>query len=333
MLIKIVRFFLAALVVMAGLAAHRPVQALSLVPPSLEFKVSPGQVVTDQIKLYNEQAQAVTVTPSTANFGAKDETGQPAFSFDTPTADLSAWISLDVAPLTIKPNDRMTVPFTITVPPEAEPGGHYAGIFFASGAPSDGQVALQSKLAALVILSVAGNIRESATLTEIGIADGQTKFSRLPTSFYARVQNSGNVHIRPEGNITITNMFGKKTAVIPVNDAKGAVLPTSIRRFETTWSKNYDRGSSDGWWSEIRAEWRNFALGSYTATYALTYGQTRQNLNGSLTFTVFPWRLLAVEFLALVAIVILLVIGIRRYNRAIIRRAQSKQSTPPNKNP
>lgn len=333
MIIKTTRFFLVALAVVAGLAAHQSAQALSLVPPSLEFKAAPGEVVTDKIKLYNEQEQAVTVTPSTANFSAKDETGQPAFSFDAPTADLSSWISLDVAPLTIKPGDRATVSFTITVPTNAEPGGYYAGIFFASGAPLDGQVALQSKLAALVILSVSGDIQESAALAEIGIANGQTRFSRLPTSFYARIQNSGNVHVRPEGSITITNMFSKKTAVVPFNEAKGAVLPKSIRRFEETWSKNNDSASSGGFWSEIRAEWQNFALGSYTATYAITYGQTQQSLGGNLTFTVFPWRLLLVEFLVLVVVVILLVIGARRYNRAIIRRAQSKQSTPPANRP
>lgn len=328
-----IRFFLAATVVMAGLAAHRSVQALSLVPPSLEFRVGPGEVVTDQIKLYNEEEQTLTVTSSTANFGAKNETGQPVFYFDAPTADLSSWIKLEAAPLTIKPGDRVTVPFTISVPKNAEPGGHYAGIFFDSGAPTSGQVGIQSKLGALVILSVTGDIRESATLAEIGIANGQTKFSRLPTSFFARVQNNGNVHLRPAGNITVTNMFGKKTAIIPVNEAKGAVLPASTRRFEETWTKNNDGVSSGGFWSEIRAEWRNFALGSYTATYALTYGQTAQNLTGSLSFTVFPWRLLLVELLVLAVVVTLLVIGIRRYNRAIIRRAQSKQSTPPTNHP
>ncbi len=332
MTIRAVRFLLVMAGLVVGVALTHPAAALQLSPPSLEYQSPPGQVLTGEVKLYNETSAPLTLTTSTVLFGPKDESGQPAFFFDQPVTDLAAWIKIEAGPITLDRGARQTVPFTITIPAQAEPGGHYASIFFGTAPPAGSQVSIQSKLGALVILRVAGQVKESASLVGIELDGGRTKFNRLPTSFIVRVRNSGNVHLRPAGEIVITNMFGSAAARLPVNDLKGAILPNSIRRFETTWAKkSTDTAQEKNFFSEVGAEWRNFSVGTYTADVNLTYGQPTQTLSGQIKFTVFPWRLLLVLLLGLILLAMVLGWSIRRYNALIIRRAQANQ--PPAKTP
>lgn len=310
-----------------GLIGTRSVQALTLVPPSLEYSAVKGQTFESKVKLFNNDSRQLTLTPSTANFSAKDETGEPDFAFDAPATDLASWIQVSTQPFTIAPGESREIPFKIVVPNDAEPGGHYAGIFFGSGgqASQGGQIGLQSKLGSLIIMRVDGVVREAASIASFGVKHGKT-LSRLPATFNVRVQNSGNVHIRPQGTILIKNLFGGQTETLSVNESNGAVLPNSIRSFDATWSKTSDAATSSGWFNELKAQWRNFSFGPYTATVTLTYGQNNQSLVASTKVTIIPWRLMLVELVILALVVIAIVFGVRGYNRAIIRRAQN---TPP----
>lgn len=313
---------LAAFVLGFTLVLVKPAQALTIVPPSLEFSVQPGEKVETKVKLFNEEAKAISVFSSTANFTAKDEAGDPDFTFeDTPT-DLASWIDVGHGPFTLNSGDRLEVPVTVNVPTNAEPGGHYASLFFGTD-PSikpqnGGQVSVRSLLGTLIILRVAGNISEQASLNSFALSNGKTFLANPPVNFSFRVHNSGNVHVRPTGTLTVKNMFGHVVAQVPVNDNNGAVLPNSFRRFEVGWKTDV---TANGFFGHVAAQWKNFALGSYTGTLALTYGSSQQSLSGQVHFTMFPWQLLIVVTLVLVAVLLVFVVGVRQYNRMIISRA------------
>ncbi|MBI5467091.1 MAG: hypothetical protein HY975_02650 [Candidatus Kerfeldbacteria bacterium] len=321
---------LIASLVVVGLAIGVQSKALTLVPPSIEYTTDPGKKIETTVKLFNEASTPVTVTVTTANFGAKGETGEPDFKFDAATADLASWIKPGQSQLTLAAGERVTVPVTISVPANADPGGHYAGIFFGSGgsATDSGQVAIQSKLGTLVILRVEGEIRETATVASFGTKDKKTSYSNLPVTFEFRVSNTGNVHIRPQGTVLIKNLFGGESATFNLNDVNGAVLPNSIRAFDVTWKKLAATNKRSNFFQKIGNEWKNFALGPYTATASVTYGQTKQNLVATARVTVMPWELLIVMALVIAGVILLIVFGVRAYNTAIIRRAESKLPPP-----
>jgi len=312
-----------ALGIIVAVGLPRMSLALSLVPPSIEYDLQPGQTQQAQIKLYNETDNGVILYSSVASFGAKDENGAPDFTFaETPTG-LASWIDYPKGALNLPANGKMELTVTISVPKDAEPGGHYAGVFFGNQLPktTGNQVSIQSLLGSLVIIRVAGDVREAATVAQLGLDGGKTTLTRLPATLFARIQNTGNVHVRPEGTIQIKNMFGKNSANLTINDLSGAVLPNSIRRFDAVWG-NTSATENKGFISEIAAEWKNFRLGTYTATVNLAYGQSKQTLTGTVKFTIIPWRLLLVEFLVLAGLIILIVFGLKRYNAAIINRAE-----------
>lgn len=126
-------------------------------------------------------------------------------------------------------------------------------------------------------------------------------------------QNSGTVHLKPQGVIRVTNMFGGTSAVIPVNAAGGNVLPDSNRVYSAKWQKAELPENA----SELVKEWKNFGFGPYTATLILNYGETNQVVSAETSFWVMPW-MLVVLFIILLVVIALLVM---QYNKWIVARA------------
>lgn len=319
--------------VIVALGFPRNSLALSLVPPSLEFSTQAGQTVTGKIKIFNDDKDFKTYFLSTANFVAGDENGQPKFDFAAPITDLASWIKTDAQQVDLQPGAVATVGVTIEVPKNADPGGHYAGIFVSTTPPGEGNVKVVQKTGTLVILRVEGNVQESAVVKQFTTSDGKTVVNRLPVGLVLRVQNTGNVHFRPKGTITIRNMWGGVTSTIDINPKEGAVLPNSIRHFDLVWTKNSTDLKRGSVLSEITSEWNNFAFGGYTAELNATYGSSNQTLTGTLHLTVFPWLIILIIVLLLIAIIFLIGWMIKGYNAGIIKRAQASVGTTSEKRP
>lgn len=329
---KITFILFAVVLIGASFFVVQKAHAITLVPPSLEYTLKPGETTDGFLKIINEETAARTLYVSSANFTAKDETGVPNFLFNEPSADLASWIQVNLESVDVEPQHTLQIPFRIAVPSTAEPGGYYAGIFFGTQPPTPegGQVAVGAKIGTLIIVRVEGDILESATVKEFALDAAKSHTNRLPAVLDVRVENKGNVHVRPTGAVTIKNMFGRVVKEFTFNDAQGAVLPNSTRRFDVEWSKKATsteeskQEKASGLLQELKAEWKNFALGKYTSTLAATYGQQKQSLAATATFTIIPWRVLTVGAIVLILIILLLIFGIKKYNAMIIRRAQQK---------
>lgn len=331
---KILALPIGVLIAIAVFLAQ-PAFAVTLIPPSLEFvDVNPGETITTKVKLFNETAETLTLYSSTANFTALDETGTPKVLSEDDQIGLASWITLDKGPFTLTSGERREIPTEIVIPANATPGGHYAAILFSPQAPETtggGQVAISQKIGTLVLIRIAGIINESGMIAEFATATRQSSFSRLPIDFLLRFQNSGNVHLRPVGNLTIRNMLGGTSAVIPMNASQGAVLPQSIRKFDLNWEKQANAEARGNFFTELGQEWSNFALGPYTANVGLSYGLANDKTAvATLKLWVFPWRIILVSVLILVLLIFLVIFFVKRYNRWIIAKANPQ---PPPKNP
>ena len=104
------------------------------------------------------------------------------------------------------------VPFSIVVPPDASPGGHYAAILIGTGAPSVqpgiSQVGVSSFISALIFVRVSGAVHESAAIQEF--STDRSFYENPDVRFTLQVKNNGDVHVRPVGIVQIYNVFGKK---------------------------------------------------------------------------------------------------------------------------
>ncbi len=323
---------LVAVVLGFSLIGPSDAEALTLIPPSFEFGVIPGQDSSTAIKVFNETAETLELFTEVTSFTNEGETGNPIFDFKAPLTGLAEWIEVEAGPIILAPGERKEIPVIINVPADADPGGHYAAVFFVDVPPEAGagQVAIGAKLGSLILVRVAGEVEEGGNLAEFFAEDKKTTFSRLPISFFARFQNSGNVHLRPTGTITITNLFGKESAKVDLNEAKGATLPQTIRKYEAIWEKDQVQETTgnvwSNFWKEYSNEWNNFAFGRYKAQLNLTFGAANDQLaTAETSFWVFPWRVIIISALILLVAIFLLIFLIKRYNAWLVKKAQLKK--------
>ena len=300
--------------------------ALTITPIRLELKANPGQVVRQEITLFNEHDTEEVLYVSYANFEASGDTGNPTFV--DAKEDLGTWMNA-AEKVTIAAKSSQIVPLVITVPHDATPGGHFAAVFWGTVPPgsTSNQVSIGAKTGVLVLLSVSGAVSEDGGIIEFDTKENRRFYTSLPVNFYYRFQNNGGDRVKPIGEIVMRNMIGLRTANVPGNPVDGNILPNSTRKIETAWqgkdgSTPVDETNQGNFFTKAGREWRNFAFGYYKANLSLSYGAKNQISTASLGFWVFPWHL---TIFIIVAGLIIFYVGrklIRRYNRWVIGRAE-----------
>ena len=320
------KLFLLVVIFVGFLLAFNKASALTISPARLEISGDPGQTLTEKMFLINEDNVPETFYSSYANFEAEGETGNPAFV--SATDDLGTWMSTQPT-ITLQAGESQNVPFTVTIPKNATPGGHFAVVFWGTGAVQPGSVGIGSKTGLLVLLSVNGNVKESAGLLNFNTLNKQFWFSTLPVSFEYRFNNAGGDRIKPTGSLTIRDTIFLPAQVLDANPAAGNILPGSTRRFQVDWI-NYTRPSDyvaptnffKKFSSTVYYQWMNFAVGLYSANMNVAYGTKGEHVGGTVFFFVFPWQLV----LVMIVVLFILIWGggtlIKRYNKFIIEKSR-----------
>lgn len=285
---------------------------LSLTPPFFQLTISPGEVWSSSIKVVNVNSFPLTLYASVVNFEASGETGRGKFTpllTDDPeykSTTLAGWIDVTQNPIIVEPGSSVKVPFSIRAPENASPGGHYAAILVGTEPIRDPEagpsISVTSLISSLIFTRVSGDIEESGNIRELSTDKLFYSEPQVPLSL--RFENTGNVHLLPQGEIAIFNMWGKERGVISVNQRTefGNVLPDSIRNFSYEW----------------RGEDSPLEAGRYRVVATLSFGdESRQNITSETSFWVVP----IVPVLSILSSIGLLILVITWFIRVYIRRA------------
>lgn len=312
---------LALFLVAFGCVGIGSAQAFSVSPVVVDLEVAPGQAGQGKIDIVNDGDARRTYFVSVQKFVAKGEEGQQEFLPETDTSGIASWITPQQRSIALEPGERAAFTYAVSVPQNAEPGGHYAAVFFSDrpGSGQDSSVGVGAKVGVLFLLRVPGNITEEARVESF--RSNADRLSHLPAYFELRIRNLGNVHLHPEGSIVIRDIFGSIVAKVQANPRQAAVLPNSIRRLDPAWAKTFEE-VPPGAFSELRNEWRNFGIGRYTAEVQATYGGQKEPLTATATFWVIPWQLLCVVAFGILLFIILM----KLYNKMVVRSALRKSS-------
>jgi len=319
----LIHSLVALICVVLPLSAH----AFTVSPALVDVSEDPGSISHGTIHLLNDTAQDQTYYVSVQNFVPQGEEGNQTFLPAGDRSGLAGWITPDQSSIKIGAGSAVDFRWTLNVPADATPGGHYAAVFF-STQPANSSVGIGAKTGVLMLVSVTGKVTEAATvesfhvvpMTNVSQTESATWITSLPALFELRLANTGNTHIQPEGLIVVRDVFGREVAQVPVNPDKSRVLPQSIRDIRSSWGST--SGVGEGFLTKLAAEWHGFAIGRYTATLSADFGRTHTPLAGSVSFWVLPWHILLVVFGGLLALVVL----IKAYNRLVVKSAVRRVS-------
>ncbi len=266
-------------------------EGLTISPPISEPKIESGESLDQTIRITNTSGRMIEVYPQTMDLKASGEDGRPSFynaGDSNSKFSLASWISYVPAAIALMPEQVVDFKYTISVPIDAEPGGHYGAVFFVSNPGSTGngssQVAISSMIGSLVLVEVPGDVTEKGNIVDFG-TDSTLYLKGNNVNIGTRIANVGNVHFRPIGNIIVKNMFGKQVGNLVFNEQGGNVLPESARKFENNWGYN----------------WKNF--GKFTANLGIVYGESGNSLAASYSFWIIPyWLIIAIIFIIIILI-------------------------------
>jgi len=290
-------------------------QALEIGPPVLNISANPGEAIHTKISLRDISSGSLVVQGQVNDFVANGEDGTPKILLEegeTSPYSFKNWVT-PLPRLTLKSKELKNLPITINVPGNASPGGYYGVIRFTATPPElEGTgVSLSASLGALVLLKVNGDAKESLSIEEFSVTSkGKTSpiFESAPLEFIERLHNTGNIHQRPSGVVTITDMFGNTVATLGVNQPPRDILPQSIRKFTSSLDST-NIGNK-------------VLFGLYKAELSVTYGSTNKIIKSNLSFWVIPYTLIGLGIAVLIIGFFALRFLMRRYNRHIIAKAK-----------
>lgn len=303
-----------ALFIALATFAHAQPQGLSLTvtPPLFQLTIGPGETWSSTLKIVNSNPYDVRYYTQVVDFTAEGEGGQSSFiplmtpppGEATSTATLAGWIDITGGPFTVPQSSSLDIPFTVRVPEDAAPGGHYAAILVGTepGKAVDGgpSMKISSMVSTLLFVRIKGEVVESGRIREF--RTGQELYETPRADFVLRFENTGNAHLRPQGTVTIRNMWGKERGQVLINEKGefGNALPRTTRRYEFSWE----------------GESSLFDIGRYRAEVTLTYGQEqKQNATYATYFWVIPIMPVAIGMSCAIILILLVVWLIRRYIR------------------
>ena len=236
---------------------------IKISPVKIEEMVEPGEVFKSQIEVTNEANEKRTFYVYLRDFKSEGEGGMAKLVVPGTEEGyyLASWINIGNEGIELEPRQKEVVKFTVNVPENVGPGGYFGAIILGTEPPQIHQqnenkgagMAIAQQTASLLLLRVKGDVLEEAHIREFN-TDKDFYNTPFLVDFLIRIENTGNVHIKPHGAISIKNMFGKEVRVLKINEKGGNILPHSTRRF------------SENIWEDKRA------FGKYTASLGITYG-------------------------------------------------------------
>ncbi|KQQ09758.1 WxL protein peptidoglycan domain-containing protein [Rathayibacter sp. Leaf296] len=178
---------------------------------NFDYSVDPGAVVEDSISVRNDGATELVLDVYPADAFTTREGGIDVLTAGTASEDAGTWIALATSSVTLVPGQDAAVPFTVTVPADARPGDHPAGIVTSLRVEDpDSQVQIDRRLGTRLQLRVSGELVPSLELSDPVVAFSGV-WNPFATGFVTvdySVGNTGNTRVTALADTSIAGPLG-----------------------------------------------------------------------------------------------------------------------------
>ncbi len=187
---------------------------------------------------------------------------------------------------------RAIIPVSITMPPNAEPGGYYGAVLVSTVETSEivaddvtAHSPIITRIGTLFFITVPGEAKVSGSINDFSVKNNQWWFEKGPIDMSLVYENTGSVHLNPYGEIRVKNIFGEEVGFQEIDP--WFILPKSLRLRELSWD-------------------RQMLFGRYTITANINRGYDDIIDSKSLIIWVLPWKILLAIFVTLFIVMTLI---------------------------
>ncbi|MEL6803540.1 MAG: hypothetical protein AAFO91_07155, partial [Bacteroidota bacterium] len=251
-------------------------------PRVIDREVQQRDIFTEDIVIENFAGHKVTIFP-TVNEVAIDEGGDITDFTQASIADnrttVTSWLEISRAGIDLLAGASTTIPLTIHIHPQAEPGIYHAFIGFGTGRNRDiatDQVEKGIAPGVVVTLGVEQNRQQALKLSSFMVDRFVTDAGEDAVQY--TLSNPGTDVVVPSGEIIISNNRGEEVGTVVINPTNEVLVPGESREYVT-------HLSTEG------------LLGKYKAFLSVDYGGTQlASVYDTAFFYVFPWQRIALFF-------------------------------------
>ncbi len=215
-------------------------QSILLSPTSKQLKLDAGTVKTGSFTILNNGTEGYSFKVYAAPYSVANGSYTPNFSNEVANADIHKWVRFDKTEYHLEPDQKAEVAYTIDVPSDAAPGGHY-GILFAEtqSTPGQGGIKTNKRVGAILYTTVNGDYIEAGKEVETAISGFQIGY---PLQGRTTIENTGNTDFAARSIFRVHSIFG---GTLYEEDKEFIILPKTTRDIPLTWHD----GNWLGWYN------------------------------------------------------------------------------------
>ncbi|MFD7341227.1 WxL protein peptidoglycan domain-containing protein [Streptomyces violascens] len=242
--------------------------------PYFYLSANPGTTLDDKVTVTNKTAAPLSFRLYGADaYNTERDGGFAVRTEKEKQSGVGAWVKPAQNTVTVPARSSVTVPFTLAVPPDAEPGDHVGALValdgrLAPGPAADGKVAvgIQQAVGARVYLRVGGPTVPALAVEHVSLAQHRplvpgTGESRTDITY--TLHNRGNVTLNPKVDLTATGLFGRTLLSRGLTKVPSELLPGQQVTLTEAW-----RGAPQLDWGDVKLTARaQDARGSATASF------------------------------------------------------------------
>jgi len=215
--------------------------SITLTPAIVEIAVNPEDTIERFLQIKNTGDASLPVTIEVKSAVIDNRVSDV---LDSTRYDVSEWVTFSEETYLFAPNQVREIPFVVTVPANAGPGGHYASISVRALAleqaeGSDTRSIVFPEVSVPVFITVSGDVQESARVAH---QDLSPLFMTRDSAYNSQivVENTGTVH-----NLVAPVLELRKgdTLVASYKFVPAVILPGTQKIFTVSWQSPTEYGS------------------------------------------------------------------------------------------
>lgn len=297
---------LVALSLLPSATLAQEVVGIKITPSLIEERADPGAELSYTMRIDNQGGAPQVLYPRVRDILGTDDGGQPIFAKDDDISEyaLSSWVIFKESSLSIPAGGGGELHVIVRIPQDVTPGAHVGSITLGSKPLEETKMgsAVGYEVGSILSFRVSGEIVEDTRLREFFV--DRFIYKTPDVHFTARVENLGNVFVRPKGFVDIRNMWGAKVDTLTVNDGGASVFPKAERKYSIDWKSD------------------KFAIGKYTAELSLAVEGAKgvETLLATAVFWVIPMDVVFPVLGGILVFLLLFYVLLRLYIRKQVAR-------------